>query len=439
MTERQNKFELKSSFNLRVLLGIVALFMALAITFLCLWLNERQKYAKQTEELNSLIKAQSDYYDPEKLANVFSIFDAASLKPFPSKEDITDAMIKSFVGIYGDPWATYFTKQEAQSWSDRMSGSYYGIGVVTGWEEGLGIKILFVMNDSPAQEAGLLAGDIICRIDGQSAVTIGQKEAPTYVVGDAGTKVTLGILRGTDEFDFELTRRAVTNQSVIYKKLENEPSIGYIRITGFDSNTFSQFQAAVSSLKNDGVTSLIYDLRDNGGGTLYDVCAILAYILPDGDLAHINYPDGSGKTDYSIWAKNDILHYGDNIYQDSAFANEISLPCTVLINSNTASAAELFTSALRDYAAQGKIDAVTVGTKTYGKGVMQTTYSLSGGCSLKLTVAYYNPPCGINYDGIGITPDYTETLSEEAALVSIYELSAKQDTQLAKAIWILKQ
>ena len=196
-------------------------------------------------------------------------------------------------------------------------------------------------------------------------------------------------------------------------------SVGVIRLTEFNSTTPEQFKNAVSKLKDDGCDRFVFDLRNNGGGELNSILEVLDYLLPEGPIAHIYYRTGKER------------HYTSD-------AACLEARVAVLTNGRTASAAELFTSALRDYTRHGDYDAVLVGTKTYGKGVLQSFYKLKDGSAFKISTGKYNPPYSENYDGIGITPDIVIELSEEAASVGFYKLTDENDNQLIAAVNAIK-
>ena len=188
-------------------------------------------------------------------------------------------------------------------------------------------------------------------------------------------------------------------------------NVGYIAITGFNSNTVSQFNTALNAVMSQGAEGLVFDVRNNPGGTISSVSKILDRLLPEGPIVSATYKDGT----------TDILATSD--------ATEINMPMVVVTNKSTASAAELFTQALKDY---GK--AVSVGDKTtYGKGTMQTTKKLNDGSALSITFAWCNPPKSANYDGVGVPADFEVALSAELAS-KISELDISEDTQLKKAL-----
>ncbi|MEG1849477.1 MAG: S41 family peptidase, partial [Oscillospiraceae bacterium] len=228
--------------------------------------------------------------------------------------------------------------------------------------------------------------------------------------GEPGTNVTVLIRRGGTEKSLTITRRKVEVPSVYYRTIEKT---GYVRIKEFNDNTPAQFDRAIERLTAEKVEALIFDLRGNPGGTMEGVAQILDTLLPEGPIVSATYKDSEPK----------VLHTSD--------AEEIDLPMVVLTNEKTASAAELFAQALKDYN-----KAKTVGTVTYGKGVMQTIYPLNDGSALDITVAYYNPPFSENFNGVGVKPDYEVKISAELEQ-ELDRLDEYSDPQLKKAMEVV--
>ena len=307
-----------------------------------------------------------------------------------NEKAVTDAIIDSYVSSLGDKYSVYRTKDEYQNYSSGMSGNYTGIGVVvTESDDGL-ILVKSVKNDGNAYEAGVLSGDIITSVDGISVAERGYRKSVDAISGDVGTTVTIVVDRGGQTITFTLTRRKLVDSSVTYSLNDG---IGYIKISSFKSNTDEQFIEAVDYMEENGAIGIIYDLRDNTGGYLSSVLNSLDYIAPKGTTL------ASFSNDYD---KDEV----------SKSSHTYLIPSVVLCNGMTASAGELFAAGIRDLADMGHLDATLVGTTTFGKGIMQSTFTLSDGSRITMTVAYYMPPSGINYHGIGITPDVEIERSE---------------------------
>ena len=304
------------------------------------------------------------------------------------KEAVTDALITCYVDVVGDKYSVYRTPEEYDDYSFNMSGNTGGIGVtVTQSEDGL-IEVLETTEGGSAAEAGILAGDRICKIDGKTVAELGgYSKATDCITGELDTYVEIGVLRGEEELSFSVIRKVIPQKSVLYA-FDEEAGIGYIQIKTFKSNTFEQFREAIDYMEENGARGVIYDLRSNLGGYLSAVEKMLSYIAPKGTTLL------TFSNDYSA----------PYVAKDS---HTYLVPSVVLCNGNTASAAEVFTAGIRDVSDMGYFEASIVGTTTRGKGIMQNTYHLSGGASLTLTVAYYNPPSGKNYHEVGIIPDLT--------------------------------
>ncbi len=304
---------------------------------------------------------------------------------------VTDAIIDSYVLSLGDKYSVYRTKDEYKDYSSGMSGKYTGIGiVVTKSEDGL-ILVNSVNEGGSAYEAGILDGDLIVSVDGIPVKERGYEASVNAVTGEEGTTVTLGIDRGGESITFTLERRKLVESSVTYSL---EDGIGYIKISSFKSNTDEQFIEAVDYMEKNGARGVIYDLRNNTGGYLSSVINALDYVAPKGTTL------ASFSNDYD----------DDEVSKSS---HSYLVPTVVICNEMTASAGELFTAGIRDLSEMGYLEATLVGTKTFGKGIMQATYTLSDGSTLTMTVAYYMPPSGKNYHDEGITPNVTVERSQE--------------------------
>lgn len=317
-------------------------------------------------------------------------------------EAVTDALIYCYIDIIGDDYSIYRNATEHEEYDTDMSGSFYGIGVVVTYSYiDMEITVNEVYAGSGAEDAGIKPGDIITKVNGASVNEIGYDKAVSEIRGELNTRVNITVNRDGSEISFDVTRKKVVEQSVSYSLDENR--IGYIKIMSFKSNTFEQFKEAITYMENNEAKGIVYDLRSNPGGYLSSVVDVLSYIAPK------NTTIVSFTHNYAKAQKDNNSH-------------SLSLPSVVICNEATASAGELFTAAMRDFDKEfDYFDVTIVGKQTYGKGVMQNTYAFTDDSAITLTVAYYNPPCGVNYDGIGIEPD-----------VSV-EKSADGDTQLDAA------
>ena len=373
------------------------------------------------------------------LQSVLATLDDHAYYRLPDGVVLTEELIRAALAATGDRYAAYFTPEEYKAYLTDLAGGGVGIGVmVQGTDDA--ILVLQVFTDSPAAAVGLEAGDRIVAVGDLSVSEVGYTAALDAVAGEPGTSVTLTYERDGVRTTVTAVRGTVTKDTVISRMVDGD--IGYLHITDFDTVTTSQFISAYETLESQGATSFIFDLRGNGGGRLQTVSEMLAYLLPDGVISYIDYTSENAE-DYIISSEGDTLYYAGHPYTQDPLGNDIKVshqlayPAVVLCDGNTASASELFTSALRDYSTPAFDSALSVtvmGEKTFGKGIMQTTFVYSDGSAVKLTVAAYHPPCGVNYQGIGITPDIEVSLSEEGAAVSLYLRPLSLDAPLQAAI-----
>lgn len=295
----------------------------------------------------------------------------------------TTALINSYLAAVGDEYAVYRSEAEYKEYSGSLSGNYVGIGVSVRHDaiEDL-IRITEVAPDGPADQAGVLPGDIVYSVDGITAKSLGYNSTLAAVRGEAGTSLDFGVLRDGKEMHFTIVRRALTDQTVRYS-LDKESGVAYVRITRFKSNTASQFKEVIDKLEeNSSTKGYIFDVRGNPGGYLYTVVDVISYLTKKDSMVVCFTPS-----------------YSEPMYDTDD--HEIDKPMVILTSEYTASAGELFASSVRE-----NKDCEIIGKTTYGKGVMQNTFRLNDKASLTLTISEYNPPSGNNYDGIGVIPDY---------------------------------
>ena len=332
------------------------------------------------------------------------------------KNALYDGAAQGYVSGLDDPYADYKGLEESKTNAQENEGKTQGIGITAVQHpDNKTIYVARVDSAGPAMQAGIKAGDEIIRVDGQDVAEIGYSEAIQLLTGEEGSMVSL-LVRTTGEdgaaaeVPYSIMRSSFIHTSVYARMIGRA---GYIQITTFDEATTDQFKTAVQDLMNQGAAGLIFDLRGNGGGLVDAAAAMLDYLLPEGNIISATYADGS----------TEVLHKSD--------ASQIDLPMAVLTNERTASAAELFAAAIRDYN-----KGVLMGAKTYGKGVMQRTYPLSDGSTVKFTIAAFNPPSGINFNGVGLTPDLKVNLTAEQQKY-FYMLSDAQDPVITAAVsWV---
>ncbi|MBO7196982.1 MAG: S41 family peptidase [Clostridia bacterium] len=318
------------------------------------------------------------------------------------KTAVTDALLNCYVVSLGDPYSAYRPPVEAEDFMTDMSGKFGGIGVMVEYnDQDESIMINTVYPDSPAEKAGIKVGDYIHAVDGKTVEELGYTNAVNYVRGEIGTDVELTMLRGEELITVVATRAEVEELNVVYE-ISEDKTVGYVQIVAFKGNTFDQFKEAIDSLEAAGVKGVIFDLRGNPGGYVDSVVSVISYLIPDGKTV----------MSYQYKFEDAVELVSDD---DGDKDHVLDLPFVVLCNQYTASAGEIFTAAMRDYRNAGDLKATIVGTTTYKKGIMQNTYYYPlDQSTVTLTVAYYNPPCGVNYHGIGVTPDiYVENTATE--------------------------
>ena len=329
------------------------------------------------------------------------------------EEKLADAAASAMVEATGDRWSYYLTAEEKSSYDEQMQNAYVGIGVtITAQKELGGMRIEAVTADGPAEEAGLLTGDIITEVEGEKTLDLGMTGTRTKVRGEAGTFVTLTILRGEESFPVSVERRSIQTPVATYEMLDGQ--IGYIKIANFDTRCAEETNAAMDELIAQDAKALIFDVRNNGGGYKNELVKVLDKILPEGILFQSEDYQGSKQIDRSD-------------------ADCIDLPMAVLVNQDSYSAAEFFAAAIQEYD-WGTV----VGTKTVGKGNFQTAFTLSDGSMLNLSIGKYYTPQGRSLTDLGVTPDVEIEYDDETYAKLYYsQLEDADDTQLQAALRIL--
>ncbi len=346
----------------------------------------------------------------KKMEVIDTIIDDYYLRSEEMDEDVLqEYIIKGYVAGLNDPYSVYFNEEETKELYETTSGEFGGIGALMSQNRETGIVTLTnIYKDSPAEKGGFLKNDILYQVDGEDISGMELDEIVKKVKGEKGTKVTITVLRGEEkkEYEAEVTRDIIQAQTVEYEMKED--GIGYIRLSEFDQVSLKQFEGALTDLEKQGMKALIVDLRGNPGGNLSTVCGILDLILPEG--AMVSTKDRSGE---------------EEVYMSDE-EHKLTIPLSVLVDSTSASASEIFAGAVQDH----EIGTI-VGTTTYGKGVVQNIFDLKDGTSVKLTISEYFTPDGRNIDGKGIKPD--------VEVKYVYdEENPEADNQLEKALEVTK-
>lgn len=393
--------------NKKVSLGVTICFMAIAaavtFTFTMYFalniFNSKISNVSEREELYS------------KVAEIDTIVRGNALAGEIDEESLLDSLAKGYMSGLKDDYAYYMTQEEYKSYQQTSEGQIIGIGATAREDESGYIYVISVAAGSASEAAGLQGGDLIIKVDGTDVLVSGYDTALESLKGEEGTALSLTVRRNNEEFELEVIRKGDNESTVFYEQVDD---YGYIKITTFDSTTPADFEYALYEMFSLEVKGLIFDVRDNQGGLVSSVAEVLDKLLPEGTLVSQTDRDGNTTVLYSSGEES------------------INMPMAVLVNGNTASAAELFACDLRDFNA-----ASLIGETTYGKGVLQTVYPLEDGSAICLTTAYYNPASGINFHGVGVKPDYRVTLTAEQQK-NLSALDKSQDPQLQKAIFVLK-
>ncbi|MBO4769706.1 MAG: PDZ domain-containing protein [Clostridia bacterium] len=395
-----------------VYLTILLILAAVIVTFNATYIAVTEK---QNAKLNSIISEYSFYdelltLDKTVKGNYIGEIDDSVLK---------SSILEGYINGIGDKYSAFLTKDEYETFLNEQDGSTVGIGVSVIYDNE-NMEIISVIPSSPAEEAGMQPGDLIVAVDGKPLQELGYYGAVDMIKGDEGTDVHITYRRDGKETTVTCVRKHVTASSVEYRAHSLDASIGVVRITEFNTSTPADIKNAVEKLRNSGCTKFIFDLRNNGGGELNSIVGTLDFILPEGPIVLISFANGT-KKDYD----------SDEICMSEKIA--------VIVNSNTASAAELFACSIQDYAHEGKIIASVIGVNTYGKGVLQSFYTLKNGDAFKISSGRYDPPYSENYDGKGVIPDIFIELSELAQKINFYKLTDDVDNQMAAAVEYLNK
>lgn len=330
------------------------------------------------------------------------------------EEKLIDGAVKGYVDGLDDEYTEYFTKEEMEEFKTETEGNYVGIGIYMMQNtKDNNIVVLAPIKGSPAESAGIKSGDIIKKVDGKEYIAEDFDIISTYIKGKEGTTVNIEIQRGNETLTFDVERKNIELYPMESEVLEN--NTGYINIQSFDEGCSKEFKEKYDELKEKKVTSLIIDLRNNGGGIVDEALNILDYILDKDSVMMIT-----------------VDKDGNEEIEKAKTKSSINLPIAVLVNENTASASEIFASALQE-----NNKAQIIGTKTYGKGVIQELLTLSDGSGLKVTTEEYYTPNKNKINKVGIIPNIEVELPE--TIESVYSLQRKDDTQLRRAIDELKE
>ena len=325
-------------------------------------------------------------------------------------ETLETAAIDGMLAALGDPYTFYYTDEAYAAMNEETTGQYVGVGMLVGETADGTLRVLRVFRGSPAEKAGIEAGDALLAIDGASVggdAPMSLSEASALLKGEGETPVEVEVERGGETLSFTLERGEVSINYVEYSILEGD--VGYLSIYQFTGDDVEGVKEAISAFQQAGVSALVVDVRSNPGGLLTDVVDICDMLLPEGLIVYTE--DRSG-------AREEF--YADGEYWD--------VPMAVLVNGDSASASEIFAAAVQD---TGR--GIVVGEVTYGKGVVQTLHAFPEGDGMQLTTATYYTPSGASIHGQGVTPDIEVALAADASVI-YHAPDAASDAQLAAAL-----
>ncbi|HRR77979.1 MAG: PDZ domain-containing protein [Ruminococcus sp.] len=361
--------------NKKISLGLAISLMAIAsaVTFILTSFFSLQSYNKKVVDVNEKSKKYNSlqHIDSFVRDNYYGDID---------EKELNNGILKGYVSGLGDEFSEFLSEEEYKDEQTSDAGEVIGLGLFLAEDDSGYIRIDKVLDDSPAAEAQLQAGDVITSVSGVDVVATGFDEAMEAINGSEGTNVELVVRHNGIDTSYSFTRRSIELVTVTGTLVDGY--IGYIRIDSFKQNTPEQFVDVLQRMISNGAEALIFDVRDNNGGIMDALQDCLDPLLPEGVIATAEYKDGHTET---------------VIYSDDS---KIDLPAVVLVNKNTSSEAELFAVSLRDYS-----NAKLVGTKTKGKGVMQSVTEFENGGAVKLTVAEISNEVSGSFNGSGITPE----------------------------------
>jgi len=324
---------------------------------------------------------------------------------------IENSAADAMVNALGDRWSYYMSAEQYAAYQERVSNSYVGVGITISLrEDGTGLNIIQVTKGGPAEEAGILAGDILIKADDHSLVGLDPNAAGEFVRGEAGTTVDLTVLRNGEEKTFTVERRTLQTPAASWTMLEG--NVGLVTLENFHDGCAESAKAGIQELMEQGAVALLFDVRNNPGGYVHELVKLLDYLLPEGDL----------------FRSVDYLGRESVEKSDKSF---IDLPMAVLVNGESYSAAEFFAAAIREYEA-----GFVAGTPTCGKGYFQTAIRLKDGSAVGLSVGKYFTPKGVSLAEVGgLIPDVVTEVDEETfAAIYADTLDPSQDPQIQAAL-----
>lgn len=330
------------------------------------------------------------------------------------EEQVEEMLYAGMMAGVGDRYTYYLTKENLKQYMDNSNGNFDGVGIEVYSTQDGEVIVSSVMAGQPAEAAGMKAGDVIIGVDGQDMRGSMLSDVAAKIRGREGTEVTIKVLRRStgETLEFTMERATVVLESVSSRMMDEK--IGYISISGFKENTYTQFKEALDELQKEGMKGLILDLRDNPGGLVRSVYEIGEELLPEGTMVYTLDKNEN---------RNDLKCDGEYL----------NIPLVVLVNANSASASEIFAGAVKD------MDRGTlIGTQTFGKGLVQRLFTLPDGSGLNITIQKYYTPNGTSIHGVGIEPDEVVELPAEYQNTALKDIPERADTQLQKGMEVLR-
>lgn len=412
MEERKNRI------YRTIMIIALTMFVTFMITFFGMYSYFKDENQIITSNNDSFLiedsKTSSDMGLEKYLTKIKSTIDQYYLwKNDIKEEDLKNGAIEGYVKGIGDEYTEYIPADKMKDYKENIIGSFVGVGIyMVADEDADRVLVYYPIPESPAEKAGIKSGDLIISVDGTEYKAKDLDRISSFIKGEVGTKVNLVIQRDGEKMSFDLIREKITTNPITTKILDN--NIGYLKLPSFDDDTANGFKEKVEELQKQGAQKLIIDLRNNGGGIVDEAVDIADMFLDKGKTIFTSVNNKDKKTE--TLSKHDA---------------SFTMPVIVLVNENSASASEILASALQD-----NERAKLVGTKTYGKGIIQTLLSLKDGSGLKITTEQYFTPKGTTIHKAGIKPDEEVKLPD--TVKSVYRLEETEDTQLQKAIEMLK-
>lgn len=330
------------------------------------------------------------------------------------EEQVEEMLYAGMMAGVGDRYTYYLTKENLKQYMDNSNGNFDGVGIEVYSTQDGEVIVSSVMAGQPAEAAGVKAGDVIVGVDGQDMQGSLLSDVAAKIRGREGTEVTIKVLRRStgETLEFTMERTTVVVESVSGRMMDEK--IGYISISGFKENTYTQFKEALGELQKEGMKGLILDLRDNPGGLVHSVYEIGEELLPEGTMVY-------------------TLDKNENRNDLKCDEEYLDIPLVVLVNANSASASEIFAGAVKD-TGRGTL----VGTQTFGKGLVQRLFTLPDGSGLNITIQKYYTPNGTSIHGVGIEPDEVVELPADYQNTALKDIPERVDTQLQKGVEVLR-